>query len=57
MSLSSIPEFLRYFRRVGNQNGVSGNQSGNGKSGPFWIRFPGVCFSHQLQSANATWGG
>ena len=41
----------------GNQRGVSGNQSGNGKSGPFWIRFPGVCFSHQLQSANAAWGG
>ena len=41
----------------GKQSGVSGNQSGNGKSGPFWIRFPGVCFSHQLQSANAAWGG
>ena len=41
----------------GKQSGVSGDQSGNGKSGPFWIRFPGVCFSHQLQSANAAWGG
>ena len=41
----------------GKQSGVSDNQSGNGESGPFWIRFPGVCFSHQLQSANAAWGG
>ena len=41
----------------GKQSGVSGNQSGNGESGPFWIRFPGVCCSHQLQSANAAWGG
>ena len=24
---------------------------------PFWIRFPGVCFSHRLQSADAAWGG